>query len=200
MKKINIIMTVLFLFVSSLLFAQSEENQYMMPMMRGQMQQGMMGQGMMGSGMMHGMYGTSMMGMGDHLIMQLCHFGCPGFLLELTDELSLSEKQINDLKTMMTDYQKYATKKRADIRVAKIELSELLDMTKPDFGKVKNKVDAIAAIEKELRLEFLDAVEKSRNLLSDDQLKKLQTYKFKEDFRMMGREMMRRGMMQEMDK
>lgn len=200
MKKINIIMTVLFLFVSSLLFAQSEENQYMMPMMRGQTQQSMMGEGMMGQGMMHGMHGMSMMGMGDPVIMQLCHFGCPGFLLELTDELNLSEKQMSDLKSVKTDYQKYATKNKAELKVTKIELTELLDMTKPDFGKVRNKVDAIATIEKELRFKFLDVIEKSRNLLSDDQLKMLQTYKLKEDTGMMGRDMMKGKMMQKKHK
>jgi len=196
MKKLSLMMTVIFLLVSSLLFAQSEEAQTMMPMMgQRQMQQSMMGQGMM-----HGMHGMSMMGMEDPLIMQLCHFGCPGFLLELTDELSLLEKQIKDLKALMTDYQKYATKKKADIRVAKIELSELLDLLKPDFGKVRNKVDEIAAIEKDLRFKFLNTIEKGRSLLTDDQLKKLQIYKLQEDTGMMGRGMMRRGMMQEMQK
>jgi hypothetical protein len=101
------------------------------------------------------------------------------------------------LKTLMTDYEKYATMKKADIQVAKIELSELMDMTKPNFSKVRNKMDEIAAIEKDLRFSFLNAVEKSRNLLSGDQLKMLQTYKMKKNIGKMGGGMMMHGMKKE---
>ncbi len=190
MKRLIMNLTVGFLLVSSLIFAQSEETQHNMPMMGSKQ----IHQGMMGHSMMHGM---SMTGTEDPIITQLCHFGCPGFLLELTDELDLSEKQISDLKTLMTDYEKYATMKKADIQVAKIELSELMDMTKPNFSKVRNKMNEIAAIEKDLRFSFLNAVEKSRNLLSGDQLKMLQTYKMKKNTGKMGGGMMKHGMEKE---
>ncbi|MBD3290772.1 hypothetical protein GF337_18340, partial [candidate division KSB1 bacterium] len=172
MNKISIVIAVILLFATGAMFAQDEAEETWTTMMAGQrMHHGMMGRGMMGYGMMHGMHGTAMMGMGDHLIMQLCHFGCPGFILEMSDELNLTDDQISDLKSMMNEYQKYATKKMADIRVAKIELSEMLDMSKPDFDNVKEKVDEIAVIEKEMRVNFLDNIEKSRNLLTAEQLK-----------------------------
>jgi hypothetical protein len=88
MKRLIMNLTVGFLLVSSLIFAQSEETQHNMPMMGSKQmhpsmaEHGMTEHGMTGHGMMHGM---SMMDWEDPVIMQLCHFGCPGFLLELTD-------------------------------------------------------------------------------------------------------------------
>lgn len=168
---------------AGLLVAQNDNDDYTMrcgPMGFG------MGYGIMGHGMMHGMASP---GMGDHLIVQLCHFGCPGFILQLSEELDLSDNQIRDLKTIMNEYEKYATKKKADIRVEKIELSELLDMSAPDFENVRNKVDTIAEIEKELRVRFLLAIENSREVLNDEQLTQLNTLELQKKGQQRGRGM-----------
>ena len=184
MKQFTLAFMLVFL-LAGLLVAQNENDDYMMG--RGRMQHGMMGHGL-GFGMTQGMAA----GMSDHLVIQLCHFGCPGFVLQLSEDLDLTENQIRDLKALMTEYEKYAIKKKADIRVEKIELSELLDKTRPDFEQVRSKVDAITEIEKELRVRFLLSIENSRGLLTDEQLTELGTLELQTKGQQMGRGMMRR--------
>ena len=135
----------------------------------------MMGKGKMQGGMMgHGMMqGEQMMGMNDPVIKALHSAGCPGFLLKSADKLELTEQQVNDLKTLKADFQKFAVQKNADIKVAKIELNELIDAANPDFGKVKNKISQLGSLNQNLRFQFLTTVQNSRKLLTADQLKRL---------------------------
>jgi len=138
----------------------------------------MMGQGMMQGSMMsqckmHGQMGQKMMGMSDPVIKALHSAGCPGFVLKSTDKLELSEKQVSDLKVLKSEFQKFSIRKNADIKIAKLELNGLLDSANPDFGKIKNKVEQIGALEQGLRFEFLSTVQKSRAILTAEQLNKL---------------------------
>jgi len=194
MKKI-IPIVALFIFSSLFLFAQSNQQSDMPMQGRGMMGQGMMGRGMMGQGMMHGMHGMSMMGMGDHVIMQLCHFGCPGFLLQFSDEFNLTDNQVSELKSILKKYQKFAASKKADLKIARIELSELLDNIQPNFSQVENKVDEIASVENEIRMEYLDVIEQSRGVLTTEQLKELQKFDYSMGRGYKGQGMMPGGMM-----
>ena len=147
-------------------------------MEKGKMQKSKMGHEMMkcdkmGKGMMHGQKDKEMMNMNDPVIKALHSNGCPGFLLKIADKLNLSDQQLADLKALKSEMQKFSVKNNADIKVAKIELNELVDSEKPDFGKVKSKISQIGSFEQTLRLEFLNVVQKSRNLLTNEQLKKL---------------------------
>ncbi len=147
-------------------------------MEKGDMKCDMMGKGMMqggmkGHGMMQGQQGHQMMGMSDPVIQSLHAAGYSGFLLKSADQLELTEKQVNDLKSLKADFQKFAVQKNADIKVAKIELNELIDAANPDFGKIKSKISQLGSLNQDLRFQFLTTVQNSRKLLTADQLKKL---------------------------
>ena len=115
-------------------------------MEKGKMQKGMMGGhdmmkcDKMGKGMMHGQMGKEMMNMKDPIIKALHSNGCPGFLVKMAEKLNLSEQQLTDLKALKAEMQKFSVQKNADIKVAKIELNELFDSEKPDFGKATSKI------------------------------------------------------------
>ena len=136
-----------------------------------------------------------MMGMANNFTLLLCHFGCPGFLLDISDDLNLTDQQISSLKMIMSNFQKYAIEKRAGIRISAIEVTDMLDMAKPDFVNIKKKVDGIVDLEKDLTMKFLDTIQDSRNLLTADQVKMLQNYDIKGQRTTTGTRMGRHRMM-----
>ncbi|NOZ62539.1 MAG: hypothetical protein GXO74_12775 [Calditrichaeota bacterium] len=143
-------------------------------MMQGQMGKGMM-QGHMGKAMMQGKMGSGMneMGMNDPVMMTLHTAGCPGYLLKVSDKLELSASQKAQFDALKTNFKKFAVKKNADIKVAKIELNELLGNEKFDSKKIKSQISKIESLQSDLRVEMLKTIEKSRSFLRQDQLNKL---------------------------
>jgi len=125
-------------------------------------------QGHMGKGMMHGKMNSDM-GMSDPIIKMLHSAGCPGFLLKAADKLELTDAQITKLNSLKSDLQKFAVQKNADIKVAKIELSELLGAEGFDSRKIKSQISKIESLQSDLRLEFLKTIEQSRGLLTPEQ-------------------------------
>ena len=126
--------------------------------------------GMMG--MMHGKMGSDM-GMNDPIMMALHTAGCPGYLLKVADKLNLSDSQKENFEALKTNFKKFVVKKNADIKVAKIELDELLSKGKFDTKKIKEQIEKIESLQSELRSEMLKTIEKSRSFLRQDQLDKL---------------------------
>ncbi|MEJ2052755.1 MAG: hypothetical protein P8X42_02435 [Calditrichaceae bacterium] len=114
-----------------------------------------------------------MMSLVDPIIMDLCHFGCPGFVLALSKDLSLSGQQVTALEACKTEYQKFFVKKKAEIKIVELELSELMNMENPDFDAIKNSVNKLIAIENEMKIKFINIIEASRSLLTEEQLQKL---------------------------
>ena len=132
---------------------------------------GMM-QGHMAKGMMGGKMGSDM-GMNDPILMTLHTAGCPAYLLKLSDKLELSDSQKAQFEALKTNFKKFAVKKNADIKVAKIELNELLSKDNFNSKKIKSQISKIESLQSELRIEMLKTIEKSRSFLRQDQLDKL---------------------------
>lgn len=149
----------------------SGEKQCSKMMMHGKEGKGMM-QGHMGKGMMPGKMGSDM-GMSDPILMTLHTAGCPGYLLKVSDKLELSASQKSQFEALKTNFKKFAVKKSADIKVAKIELNELLNKEKFDSKKIKSQISKIESLQSDLRIEMLKTIEKSRSFLRQDQLNKL---------------------------
>jgi Spy/CpxP family protein refolding chaperone len=138
-----------------------------MPMRR-MMMPGMMG----GRGRVGGMGTKDCPGSG-----MLQRLGCPGLYAKQAEELDLTEEQVEDLNTLKWAFQKSAIERKAEIEVARVELRELMDQENIDFGKMKSKISQIADMEKELRLTHLATIEKSRQILTAEQLERAQTLK-----------------------
>ena len=95
--------------------------------------------GMMGSGTMGMMEGG---GMGGHMGMME-----PGPMLRmLKTELALSEGQEKQLKDIVYQAAKTGIKQRAEVRVAELELQQLLDADPVDMGKVEAKLKDIEGL------------------------------------------------------
>jgi len=119
------------------------------------------------------MQGNGMMGMHDPLFKALHGYGCPGFLLKLSDQLSLCQEQIQKLGNLKLEFKKVAVKNMADRNVAIIELKQILNANNPDFKKARAKINQINALEGKLRVTFLNTIEQGRQVLTADQLQKL---------------------------
>ena len=87
-------------------------------------------------------------------------------MLKVSEKLELNEKQVDDLKRLKADFQKFAVQKNADIKVANIELSELKEIANPDFEKISKKITQLGSLNQDLRFEFLSTIQKSRELLT----------------------------------
>jgi Spy/CpxP family protein refolding chaperone len=122
--------------------------------------------GMMGPGMMEMMESG---GMGGHMGMME-----PGPMLRmLKTELALSEGQEKQLKDILYQATKTSIQQRAAVRVAELELQQLLDADPVDMGKVEGKLKDIEGLRAALRLNLIKAHEQAKGVLSSEQRQKL---------------------------
>ena len=134
---------------------------------------GMMGQGgmgMMGPQMMRGMRGGGMQGMPEGMEMPR-----PSQLARmLKAELGLSDEQVKQLTQIFSQAMKARIKQRADLRIAEVELGELLEADPIDMGQVEGKLKAIEGLRTTLRLGLIKAHEQAKGLLTPEQRQKLE--------------------------
>jgi Spy/CpxP family protein refolding chaperone len=114
------------------------------------------------SGMMGMMEGG---GMGGHRDLME-----PGPMLRmLTTELALSEGQEKQLKDILYQVEKTHITQRADVRVAELELQQLLEADPVDMGQVESKLKDIEGLRTALRLQLIKAHEQAKGVLSPEQ-------------------------------
>ena len=155
------------------------------------MGQGMMCQGkeMMGAGMMSGgMMGSEMMGSMMPSMMEGmmpgktrgCMMMAEGMMkgqmdmAQMHKALALSDEQTEKLRASLRPFQKEAILTLASMKVAELELTDLLAGEKVDFGKVEAKLKEIETMRTKVRLAHLKASEAVKGILSKEQLEKLQ--------------------------
>lgn len=140
-------------------------------MMGGMMQGGMQGGGGgMGPGTMGGMGEAMPGGRG----MRHPHEG-PQITLMLhhARDLGLTPDQERSLRDLRTAFEKEFVRKRAEIRVAEIDLDALLAQERWDMAKVEALAKQIATLQADLRVARLKTIAQGRALLTPDQLQKL---------------------------
>ncbi len=90
----------------------------------------------------------------------------------MQDRLGLSDEQAKEVRGILREARKKSIKLRADLRVARIELGELVTQEKVDQDKISAKLDEIGKLsQRRLRLRT-DTVLTTRNVLSPEQIKK----------------------------
>jgi Spy/CpxP family protein refolding chaperone len=94
-------------------------------------------------------------------------------LLRNREKVGLSDEQVKKLEQLRTDFEKETIRKEADIRVAEIDLDNLLKAATPDMDKIEGKIREIERLRADLRIARIRAIEKGKALLSADQRKKL---------------------------
>ncbi len=95
-------------------------------------------------------------------------------LLRNREKIGLSEEQVKKLEQLRSDFEKETIRNEADIRIAEIDLNNLLQAPNADMGKIEAKVRDIERLRADLRIARIRAIEKGKALLSPDQRKKLQ--------------------------
>ncbi len=110
----------------------------------------------------------------------------PFSLESYKERLGLTDEQVEKFAKVRSDYRKEVIKKRAEIQVAGVELSELLDQKKVDLGQVEKKLHQLESLKADLTLYRIKTLFKTKEFLSEDQFEKLKNF----SLRMMQHRMM----------
>jgi hypothetical protein len=94
------------------------------------------------------------------------------------EKLGLSTEQVKNLERLRNDFEKESIRKEADIRVAKMDLDDLLAAQPVDMSKVESKVREIERLRADLRFARIRTVAKGKEQLTADQRKKLEELLF----------------------
>ncbi len=134
---------------------------------------GMMGQG--GMGIMGPQTMRGMMGGGTQSMPEGMGMPRPSQIVRmLKAELELSDEQAKQLKQIFSQATKAGIKQRADIRIAELELRELLETDPVDMAQVEGKLKAIEGLRTALRLSLIKAHEQAKGVLTPEQRQKLE--------------------------
>ena len=90
----------------------------------------------------------------------------------IAEKLELTDEQVKQVKSALTDARKKRIGLRAGARVARIELREMVSQETVDKAKVGAKVDEIAKIQGDLLRARIDAVLAVREVLTPEQIAK----------------------------
>ena len=152
---------------------------------------GMMGPGkglMGGCAMPGGMMGPEMMGTMMPAVMdgmmsgktRGCMMMAEGMmkgqvdLAQMRKALALSDEQVERLRAGQRPFQKETILTLASLKVAELDLADLLAADKADFGKVEAKLKEIEGMRTKVRLAHVKAALAVKGILSVEQLEKLQ--------------------------
>lgn len=97
------------------------------------------------------------------------------YMLDRRAELGLTPDQVTRLETLRDDFAREAIKREADIRVAEMDLSRLLEAEMLDIAKVDAKMHEVAKLRTDLRVARLRTIEQGKAVLTADQRGKLRT-------------------------
>jgi Spy/CpxP family protein refolding chaperone len=126
--------------------------------------------GMMGSPMMPGMEEGGMPGMAEPMGRHQ-----PGQLIRrLKTELGLSDAQTTQLRQIFFQAMKTGIQERAQLRVAQLNVEELLGAEPVDMTQVEAKLKESEGLRTRLRLHLIQAHEQAKALLTPEQRQKLE--------------------------
>lgn len=129
------------------------------------------------------MSGMSMQGhRGDHgQRMEMCNLDrmddMMGICCAHADKLGLSDEQTMKMKPIHSEMQKKQARFKADLKIAQIELKDIMEVKDFDLEKAETAVKKIEGIKTAHHLEMLSAMKEMRTILTDEQFKKMKTMK-----------------------
>lgn len=93
--------------------------------------------------------------------------------LEHADKMGLTDEQINKITPLHREMQKKQARFIADLKIAEIELMEIMDVKDFDMEKASAAVKKIADIKTTNHLEMLKTMKEVHSILTDEQFKKM---------------------------
>ncbi len=106
---------------------------------------------------------------------KLQKLGCICQYEKCAEMLELSKKQVASLKEIRMSSKKAAIRAMADVKIANLELDEILKGCCPDLVKVKAKISEIAQLKEDMCLAKVTALQKAQKVLTKEQLDKFES-------------------------
>jgi hypothetical protein len=103
-------------------------------------------------------------------------------MLRHRERLGLSLDQIKQLEQLRSDFAKESIRSEANLRIAEMDLSSLLETQPVDMAKVEAKVREIERLRGDIRLARIRSIEKGKAQLSAEQRRKLQELEADQNF------------------
>ena len=117
----------------------------------------------------HGEGHGQMMGMGN-----MDRMGdMMGMCIQHAEKMGLTDDQIMKMKPLHREMQKKQARFKADLKIAEIELMEIMEVKDFDLEKAGSAVKKISEIKTAHHLEMLNAMKEMRSILTDEQFKKM---------------------------
>jgi len=101
-----------------------------------------------------------------------------GMCMEHAEMLGLTDDQLTKMKPVHSEMQKKQAQHEADLKIAEIELIEVMEVKDFDLEKASSAVKKIEGLKTAHKLEMLKAMKKVRASLSDEQFKKMKKMMF----------------------
>ena len=98
-----------------------------------------------------------------------------GMCIANAEKMGLSNEQITKMKPMHFEMQKKHARLKADLKIAEIELAEIMEVRDFDLEKANTATKKISEIKTAHHLEMLKAMKEMRSSLTDEQFKKMKT-------------------------
>lgn len=96
-----------------------------------------------------------------------------GICIEQADKIGLTDDQLTKMKPAHREMQKKQARYRADLKIAELELMEIMEVKDFDLENASAAVKKIADIKTAHHLEMLQSMKEVRGMLTDDQFKKM---------------------------
>jgi Spy/CpxP family protein refolding chaperone len=96
-----------------------------------------------------------------------------GMCLQHADMMGLTDDQILKMKPLHSEMQKKQARYKADRKIAKIELMDILEVKDFDLEKANAAVKKISGIKTAHHLEMINAMKDMRTIITDEQFKKM---------------------------
>lgn len=96
-----------------------------------------------------------------------------GMCMQHAEMMGLTDEQILKMKPMHSAMQKNQARFKADLKIAEIELRDIMEVKDFDLEKAGAAVKKIADIKTAHHLEMLNAMKEMRTNLTDEQFKKM---------------------------
>jgi Spy/CpxP family protein refolding chaperone len=116
-------------------------------------------------------------GEGHGQMMEMDHMDMMGgemMFMEHANKMGLTDDQMMKMKPIHREMQKKQIRSKADLKIAEIELMEIMEVKDFDLDRATSAVKKIEDIKTARHLEMLKAMKNMRAILTDDQFKNMQ--------------------------
>ena len=110
---------------------------------------------------------------GHGQMMGIGHMDMMGKCIENADKIGLTDDQIQKMKSMHREMQKKQVRFNADLKIAEIELMEIMEVKDFDLEKASSAINRITERKSAHHLEMLKNMKEIRTGLTDEQFKKM---------------------------